>query len=329
MRSRAIYEAFRWGESTLCPAGDLLLWAVPLMLNARLTGGLVAAIEEHCVWTEDGGEAALDLTRAGQSLRRIAEQENLTNAALLRQRRLEYQREQKRAEAIHDLKATEPRGILESYLREEPVLISAIRRGDRPAARGVINRVLVVLYACANGRLDLLKSFVMELVVIMCRAAVQSGGGAQELLGSNYARLAELAEIDGEESLSHWLVQMLEQIMDSLENQRPSTAVLPPVLMEYLQEHHGADVSRDDAAAALHMSPSHFSRMVKEETGRSFTDLLNQVRVDHACTLLRTTDRTLVDVAFEVGFSDQSYFTKVFRRYMGHTPRHYRQMAQS
>jgi AraC-like DNA-binding protein len=49
------------------------------------------------------------------------------------------------------------------------------------------------------------------------------------------------------------------------------------------------------------------------------------VRIDRACQLLRSTDLPLLEVALDTGFSDQSYFTKVFRRYIGSTPGAYRE----
>jgi transcriptional regulator GlxA family with amidase domain len=48
------------------------------------------------------------------------------------------------------------------------------------------------------------------------------------------------------------------------------------------------------------------------------------LRVDRAAELLRHTDKGLLQIALEVGFNDQSYFTKVFRRYLRMTPREYR-----
>jgi YesN/AraC family two-component response regulator len=63
---------------------------------------------------------------------------------------------------------------------------------------------------------------------------------------------------------------------------------------------------------------------MKEKFGRSFTEILNQMRIDKSKELLRRTDKSIVEICLECGFNDQSYFTKVFQRYTGHTPREYR-----
>jgi AraC-like DNA-binding protein len=63
---------------------------------------------------------------------------------------------------------------------------------------------------------------------------------------------------------------------------------------------------------------------LKERTGRSFTELLRQCRVDLACDLLHSTDRSLAQIADTCGFCDQSYFTRVFHDVKGVTPKQFR-----
>ena len=62
---------------------------------------------------------------------------------------------------------------------------------------------------------------------------------------------------------------------------------------------------------------------MKEKTGRTFTDLLAQMRINRARTLLARTEKSLAEVANECGFCDQSYFTRVFRKYTGESPGEY------
>lgn len=326
-RQHAMNESLRWGEPTVVPyMHDRLMWAVPLMHNARVLGGLVASTSEDRVFADGADKPAIDIRAACEDLRRLAAQEDLTNVALLDARREEYRRERSRAEAIHDVKAQYYYSIREVYLREEPSLISAMRKGQRPEARAILNRLLVAIYHLGGEKMDLIKSFVMELVVTMCRTAVESGGNPEELLGANYASIGELAGIDSEERLSRWLVHMLERIMDSVRGQRePSSETLVHGAMRYLGEHFSEPISRDDVADVACLSPSYFSRLFNKATGRTLPDMRNQQRVDRAAELLRRTDKSMLQIASETGFVDQSYFTKVFRRYMGKTPRQYRQ----
>jgi AraC-like DNA-binding protein len=263
-------------------------------------------------------------------LRQLVEAHNLTNAALLERNRLRYEQEQARAEAIHDYKRLEAYDLRVLYLREEPALLDAIRMGNRRDAVEVLNRILVAMHHHGGDRLELVKSYAMELVTAMCRAAVQTGGDPATLLGANYHSMTELSAIDSEEALRPWLTNMLNVALDAIAAQsRRSGSAQILKAVEHMRAHCAEPLSREDAAKAAGMSPSHFSRMFRKHMGRSFTDVLNQIRVNRACANLAQSDKSLMLIALESGFSEQSYFHKVFRRYLGMTPGEYRRRRRS
>jgi AraC-like DNA-binding protein len=215
--------------------------------------------------------------------------------------------------------------IRELYLMEEPTLLAAIRRGDRGEARRIINYVLVHIYSAGQERSDLLKGLLLELVVMISRAAVEAGARQSEVLGMNFRCLTELAGISDDEDLAAWLRQTLEHVFSTIERQENFT---PPLLvgkaLDFMRQNLNRDISRNQTARYAGISPSHFSRLLKERAGRSFTELLRQCRVDLACDLLRRTDKPLAEIADDCGFCDQAYFTRVFRDVKGVTPKQFR-----
>ncbi len=215
--------------------------------------------------------------------------------------------------------------IREQYLHLEPLLLDAIRNGNRGEARRLINQVLVHIYSVGEQRRDLLKGLLLELVVMMSRAAIEAGAGQSEVLGMNFRCLTRLAEIDDDEPLAGWLGETLEHLISTIAAHPNFT---PPLLvtraLAYIRDHISGNLSRDQVARHAGISPSHFSRLLKERTGRSFTDLLRQSRVDLACQLLRNPALSLADIAAACGFCDQSYFTRVFQQLMRMTPGQFR-----
>jgi len=325
-RASAIREALRWGEPTVgfC-RGQRLLWAVPLMRNEQVAGGLVANVSEKRAFSPVPPAVPLDVRRACTELRELTEGENLTNASALALRRREYHDEQQRAYAIHSFKSQGHASIRELYLREEPALFSAIRAGDRGQAREILNRVLVAIHHHAGSRLDLVKSFFLELVVSMCQTAVESGGDPEQLLGRNFASMTDLSRAGTEEELSSWLVATLEHLMDTIQATRRRDAATQLFdAIAHMERHCCERIGRDDVARAAGLSPSHFSYLIRQESGATFTDLLNRMRVDRAAELLSRTDKPLSLIALSTGFADQSYFTKVFKRYRRLAPLQYR-----
>jgi len=215
--------------------------------------------------------------------------------------------------------------IRELYLLQEPMLLAAIRRGDRGEARRIINHLLVHIYSAGEERSDLLKGLLLELVVMISRAAVEAGAVQSEVLGLNFRFLTELAELDDDEDLAAWLRKTLEHIISTIERQEDFT---PPLLvvkaLDFMRVNLYRDITRDETARHAGISSSHFSRLLKERTGRSFTELLRQCRVDLACDLLRNSERSLSEIADTCGFCDQSYFTHVFQDVKGATPKQFR-----
>ena len=94
----------------------------------------------------------------------------------------------------------------------------------------------------------------------------------------------------------------------------------------HIETHYAEKISLDELAKKSHLSKRHFLRIFHDCVGRSPIDHLMHVRIQKAAELLRHTDRTITDIAFDCGFSDSNYFTRCFRKTLDQTPKAYRQL---
>lgn len=92
----------------------------------------------------------------------------------------------------------------------------------------------------------------------------------------------------------------------------------------FIQESYQRNLSVEEAADRLGISAGYLSRVFKKETGYTFIDYLMYYRVKRAAELLRRTDLRIHEVADLVGYGDQRYFSQVFRRTVGMTPREFK-----
>jgi len=99
-------------------------------------------------------------------------------------------------------------------------------------------------------------------------------------------------------------------------------------LVKYLRSHLEQPVSLQDAADAVHLSPTHLAHVIKNETGRTFLDLLTERRIERAKELLAHSGLPLADVARRSGFLEMSHFSRRFKQLTGLTPGGFRQAAQ-
>lgn len=94
-------------------------------------------------------------------------------------------------------------------------------------------------------------------------------------------------------------------------------------VIAYIKENLTSNLTLARVAAFASFSPIHFHNCFKRATGKTLRDFVEAERLRHAVGLLVGTDKTLAEIAYESGFSSQSYFSYAFRRKMGMTPRAY------
>jgi len=98
---------------------------------------------------------------------------------------------------------------------------------------------------------------------------------------------------------------------------------------EYIDDNFAAsDVSLYSTAAYVGISPNHLSTVFAQETGENFIDYLTRVRIERAKQLLKSTTMKSADIAVETGFSDPHYFSYIFKKNTGLSPREFRLKEQ-
>ncbi len=333
-----VSEAARWGEPAIALDNEgVYVWCVPATDNNRVLGGLFAA-EKRANGRAAGGvpgaqavelERARAITALAWELMDKAVAANACSEALMRWNRSEGSSHARRAEAIHSAKSLPYQDPREIYLREEHELLEAMADGDRERARATINRILLGVYHAGLRDLDVLKTLLLEMVVLMNRSAVDRGADPRQLLALGSSFLRELSRIGDEEHLSRWLTSWLEAFIGT-PFRRPAGEPLPSLapVLEFMRKNLGQPISRAEAAAIAHLSEGHFSRLFTRRCGATFTETLARFRVERACELLEDPGRRLREIAIECGFGDQSYFCKVFRKRLGQAPREYRRQRR-
>lgn len=94
-------------------------------------------------------------------------------------------------------------------------------------------------------------------------------------------------------------------------------------LLRYLHEYH-TDVSLDDLCRHFGRSRSHISHLFKQRNGESILEFCNGLRLEDARRLLLMSDRTVTEIAYDVGFRDPSYFIRRFKERYGASPHRFR-----
>lgn len=108
-----------------------------------------------------------------------------------------------------------------------------------------------------------------------------------------------------------------------------SAADMMEEALDYIRNNFQTDLGVEQTAEQVGLSVSYFSLLFKQKTGLTFLDYLTNVRMEYACLFLQNTDLKTYEIAEKVGYTDQRYFSQVFKRKMKKTPSEYRKLQKT
>ncbi|MBQ6551180.1 MAG: helix-turn-helix domain-containing protein [Lachnospiraceae bacterium] len=137
--------------------------------------------------------------------------------------------------------------------------------------------------------------------------AIEAGRRAEESVGD----LVECAAV--------YYDLTIELLNDSAHN---TDTVL--IVKDYIQKHYREDLSRDQLAEIVYVTPNYLSKLFREKIGMKMREYVNLLRVNEAKHLLISTDENISDIASDLGYNNISYFSTVFRKISGMSPAEWR-----
>ena len=352
---KAVQESIRWGEAIIGKCCySLMQITAPVMHHGRLAGYLVASPfllfepselqpeELLCLQEEMGSrdkvERALtkipvireeETSHVAKTVFSLADRLSIPNLDCLFKIRQIQELQGKIVEQINDLKASDKDfntgSLIKLSYEQEKEIITRIRLGDREGAKEILYRLLAILLSQYLENFDLLKISALELLIILARAAVEAGTQIEEVLGIKYRFITKSASIRDQENLCIWIVQLLDKLMDGIyqtRNVRNYQRIKGA--LDFIEAHCQDPLPIEQIAREVCLSPSRLSHIIKNEMGVTLGDCVSRARVDKAKHLLRETDLSVAQIALEAGFPDQSYFTKVFKKWENCTPMTFR-----
>lgn len=168
----------------------------------------------------------------------------------------------------------------------------------------------------------------LEKLLEVTKAVLKKNGVEEEELRQFEEDLQKT--LDFYIDLDEMTYRFIEQVRSHFEKmiaKRKNRSQLPiRMAKQYVQEHYSSQVSLEDVAEAIHLSPAYVSTLFKKEMGINFSDYLIFCRMEAAKELLKTTDLSIAEAAEKVGYTDSRHFSKTFNKLVGIKPSAYRKL---
>jgi len=225
-------------------------------------------------------------------------------------------------QAIHADDVTTPHdsGLLSEQGNEKGLAV-AIRMGDWDRTKQHFLGLWAGLHSARKINSADIRMKLLEIMAVTSRAALEGGVGAEEVTSLALPSDAEDLNVESlsaiQEQVLSWLGELVARVRASREFRNAS---LVEKAVRYVEENYHQELSLEDVAKQVFLSPCYFSRLFKQVKGWSFSEYLTQVRMEEARRLLKNTDFQISEVAGRVGYRDARYFSQVFKKNEGRTP---------
>lgn len=264
----------------------------------------------------------------------VLENVSLENEELLQLNRIVNREEQKlkREQTAFNLReeeADDEDAYRHSY-HEEQMALQAVREGrvedairisenmDRDSGRLARSDVRHHRYLAIVG------------ITLCSRAAIESGVSPASVYRISGYYINKCDETNDPAYMLHYRNRAIEELAGRVKQllNKPRGSGYVEHCRDYIRKHYREKVYLEDIAAALGLSRSYLSRLFKKQTGICLQDAINEERVYHTGNLLLYSDYSLTEISHYVGFPNQSYMCKIFKKYKKMTPMAYRSAFQ-
>lgn len=170
------------------------------------------------------------------------------------------------------------------------------------------------------------KNTFVVLATLVPRAAIHGGMDEDEAFELSDEFIQRCERFNSLQQITNLQYNIVLEFAERVERIRlggqPTTLTI--AVTNYIRKHLSERISVENLAKELFMSRPYLSSKFREETGETLTDFILKEKTEEAKRLLRYSDKSATAIGAYLGFSSQSHFTRVFRKYSGKTPAEYR-----
>lgn len=176
----------------------------------------------------------------------------------------------------------------------------------------------------------MIRLYICMDIYISAQNFARSLGISGQRFADEFGSADELPEkMKTSDEIASYLSQLLKQcIRWRIENVHDTSFGIVYKAKDHIDKNYmDENISLRSIAEAVGLSPSYLSALFKREIGQNLSEYLTNVRIRHSKELLCCTSKMIYEIAYDVGFRDYRYFSQIFKKYTGQTPRQFQSSA--
>lgn len=208
-------------------------------------------------------------------------------------------------------------------LQEVENIMGKILMGDEEGAANIFCKVSDRVRNNIEGNLDSKKNIFIEFMVTVQRKVMESGSYEDlNICSDDYIK--EILSFDNIDKLILWCINRIKFIARKIQMGKSEKGnYIIKRAKEYINDKFKNDITLEELSKVLNISPQYFSRLFKEQTGYNFIEYLTFIRIEHSKELMNSTNMTIKEICYSVGYGDPNYFSRIFKKNTGISPTDY------
>lgn len=279
------------------------------------------------LYDELGGLIVLSPTKVNQLKKLI---DHILSPLLPGERALLLENQQKMSqqarlnETIQVFKEQESDQSLAAFYKKEQVLLAKVRSGTIAEVKALLNDLIGYVLFNEGGQLESVRVHSIELTTLLSRVAIEGGAQTDNIFYLSSQFIMKLYQQESLEDVCLLMQEVLESFMNAMFSDTDKGNPYIRQALRYMQDNYSQHLEMQQVAEYVGLSPSYFSALFHQVVGVGFREQLCRIRIEESKRLLLQKNYSLVDIALAMGFPDQSYYCKVFKRIVGVTPGKFR-----
>lgn len=173
-----------------------------------------------------------------------------------------------------------------------------------------------------NDNIEAIKESLNELITVLKRTVVMSGAKLNQYCNSSM--LTELGTLKEIEEIAVWSKRCIFNLIEHIESRDNIKSELIGRVIDYINKNFSNEITLNQIADEVRLSPQYLSRIFKENYGVNFIDYITKKRIEQAEELLLNSSKSIKEISNLVGYVDANYFSRIFKKDTGCSPRQFR-----
>lgn len=223
----------------------------------------------------------------------------------------------------HIMDIVEGKKIDSEEANQEIYLIEKLKQGNDIAVLKYMQNIIDLARESGGDITGTIRNKLIEIMVIAHKTAKNMG--VKEDNQIKYDKyLNQMLGIHDLMQLSMWcnnIVKYLAIKIKELKEGKVSKVIVDA--KKFIETNYSKEITLEEVAKNVSISPQYFSKLFKEETGDNFIEYLTKVRIEQGKNLLKNTNYSVKEICYKIGYSDPNYFSRLFKKNVGVSPTEY------